>query len=345
MSLERTYKSIRNLENEEQITTSQLFDFMIGFAIEVFKHNGVKDISGMSMGERENLVYYAFDLSNMLLSVINENEDAILRQDDAAELQSIFSQIKELRSELAKKSKDVKRLKEKKARLQEERDKLRKENETLFSVRNECGELEDEIGMLNDPALKGIEEMRDSLRDELRRRQEKYSDLSSEIGELERQINDTNDQCNNAREELANKQSDFDKVIKEKESLEQSTQELEKNKKKCEEWIAGFRNCNSEMMKNIEEYNALYSQIYTAVNSIFNEEYIKEHLFSSEEKNGKPTADSYPDLSLFTDKIESADDLKDWLNTLQCRIKGLLEVYQDELGRLIECSSNIIADI
>ena len=345
MSLERTYKSISNLENEEQITTSQLFSFINGFVREVFKHNGVKGISGMSMGECGDLVLSAFALSDLLLSVINKNEDAILRQNNAAKLQSTFSEINVLHSELAKKKYEVEELKEKKAKLQEERDKLRKENEYLLSVQNECGELEDEIGRLNDPVLKGIEEKRDSLRDELKKREEKYSDFNSEISGLEKKIRDANNQCNNAREELANKQFDLDRVEKEKETLGQSIQELEKKQKLCEDWIAQFRNDNSEMMKKSEEYNVLYSQIYTAVNSIFNEEYIKEHLFSSEEKNGKPTTDSYPDLALFTDKIDSADDLSDWLNTLQCRIKSLLEIYQDELGRLIECSSSITADI
>ncbi len=344
MSLERTYRSISNLEEENSISTSQLFDFIIGFVSDAYKHSGVKDFSGLEMGDREDLVLNAFALSDMLLSVVGKNDEIILQQDDAAELQKTFSKIKEIRDTLAQKSKEVEELKKKKTELKEETDKLQIENDALLLVRKECEELESEIEKLNDPTLKGIEEKRDSLKNELKDRQDKRSGLDTQIGELEKKIRETKNEHDKAQVKFRESQAEYDAIQGKKKALEEGIEDLERKKKECEEWIATFNSMNAEKADLVEEYNAMYSQILTAINSVFNEEYIREHLFTTNEKGDKPTTDNYPDLALFTDEIKSIEDLKKWIDALEKRITSLLGVYQDELYQLNKCGSSITAN-
>lgn len=344
MSLERTYRSIRNLEAEKNISTSQLFDFIIGFVSEVYKHSGVRDYSGLEMGDREDLVLSAFALSDMLLSVVGKNEDIILQQDDAVEIQNTFSQIKEIRNNLSKKCKEAEALKNTKAELKEEKDKLQIENDALLLIKKECEEMEMEIDRLNDPALEGIEEKKNSLIGELKDRQSKKSVLDDQIEQLEKKIRETKSEQDKTEVVFKEKQAQYDVIKEKKKMLQVGIEELEGKKKECEEWIANFNRMNADKVELIEEYNAMYSQILTAINGVFNEDYIREHLFTTNEKDVKPTTDNYPDLALFTNEIKSIEDLRNWINALEKRIKSLLAVYQDELCQLNKCCSTITAD-
>ena len=101
MSLERTRKSIANLEKKQHITTAQMFDVITRLVRETFEHNGAEDISQMAQGSREELIVYAYALSEMLLSTVKQNQDTIQEQEDSAELQNVFSQIEQVRADLS----------------------------------------------------------------------------------------------------------------------------------------------------------------------------------------------------------------------------------------------------
>lgn len=121
MSLERTCKSIANLEGRRQITTAQMLDVIIRFVEETFVHNGVGDLSEMEHGDREALVIDAYALSRMLLSVVKQNEEMIWEQDDQEKLQDVFSQIEEVRGKLSQKKQEIQEIRNRKKTLEKEK--------------------------------------------------------------------------------------------------------------------------------------------------------------------------------------------------------------------------------
>ena len=352
MSLERTYKSLANLENEKHITASQMFDFMVGFVSEIYKHNGIKGISGQDMGDRENLVFNAFALSDMLLSVVKNHQEVILMQDDALALQNIFSQIEDIHKKLSVKSEEIQDLKLKREELVEASEKLQKETQALLEVKKECDSLEDKIKELNDIKLLGVEEKRDSLKNDLRTRQNKHSiivenikSVEAEIAVMEGELNKKKDENIKISDIKKEKELEFELLSKEKKSLELTLCELEQKKNECDSWIKNFRTIHSEMEKNIEEYSARYREIYLAVNCFLNEEFIRNHLFSNHEGQITLVKDNYPDLDLLTGEIKDVDAFRRWLDALQKRIESLMDVYQEELRKIHDCSSVITGEI
>jgi novel protein (fragment) len=348
MSLERTYKSLANLENEKHITASQMFDFMVGFVSEIYKHNGIKGISGLDMGDRENLVFNAFALCDMLLSVVNSHQEVILMQDDALALQNIFSQIEDIHKKLSVKSEEIQDLKLKREELVEASEKLQKETQALLEVKKECDSLEDKIKELNDIKLLGVEEKRDSLKNDLRTRQNKHSiivenikSIEAEIAVMEAELKKKKDENIKISDIKKEKELEFELLSKEKKSLELTLCELEQKKNECDSWIKNFRTIHSEMEKNIAEYSARYREIYLALNCIFNEEFIRDHIFSVKEAQTKLITENYPDLGLFVCEIKNFNDLRRWLDALQKRIESLIDVYQEELRKIHDCSSVI----
>ena len=273
MSLERTYKSLANLENEKHITASQMFDFMVGFVSEIYKHNGIKGISGLDMGDRENLVFNAFALCDMLLSVVNSHQEVILMQDDTLALQNIFSQIEDIHKQLSVKREEIQDLKLKREELVEASEKLQKETQALLEVKKECDSLVDKIKELNDIKLLGVEEKRDRLKSDLQNRQNRYivivkdiTSIEAEIATIEAKINKKKDENIKISDIKKEKEMEYELLSKEKKSLELTLCELEQKKDECDNWIKNFRTIHSEMEKNIEEYTARYREIYLVVN-------------------------------------------------------------------------------
>ena len=108
--------------------------------------------------------------------------------------------------------------------------------------------------------------------------------------------------------------------------------------------IEAFKDENFRMIEFSEKYSALYAQIYTSINSIFNESYIRENLFAAKGNNDFKAME-YPDLSIMETPINNVEDLRAWLHAIENRIKGLLTVYQDQLKSLVECSKNITEEV
>ena len=341
MSLERTYKSLANLENEKHITASQMFDFMVGFVSEIYKHNGIKGISGLDMGDRENLVFNAFALCDMLLSVVNSHQEVILMQDDTLALQNIFSQIEDIHKQLSVKREEIQDLKLKREELVEASEKLQKETQALLEVKKECDSLVDKIKELNDIKLLGVEEKRDRLKSDLQNRQNRYivivkdiTSIEAEIATIEAKINKKKDENIKISDIKKEKEMEYELLSKEKKSLELTLCELEQKKNECDNWI-----------KNFEEYTARYREIYLVVNCFLNEEFIRNHLFSNHEGQITLAKDNYPDLDLLTGEIKDVDAFRRWLDALQKRIESLIDVYQEELRKIHDCSSVITGEI
>lgn len=343
MNFTRTSKGIARLERESKITVTQMLDFIKRFMAETFEYNGVEGIADMEQGNCENLIINAYVLSDALVSVIKQNEESILKWDDAAELQTVFGQIKEANAELEKKSEAAKKLCAQKEILEAERERLKKQNEKLLEAQNECEMLETDIRKLDDSILADMEQRRDDLRDELATRRKKYEEINTSIRGYELKMNEMNREISKAQNEWSQREAEYGNTVKQKENLERALQELEDKKSECESWISEFRTVNDEMLRSSEEYEARYAQIYTAINSIFGEQYIKEHLFSLDGSQNL-THGNYPDLSIFPDEVTNIDDFRSWLERIQQRIKSLLGVYQEELRKLLECSVNITRD-
>ena len=263
MSLERTRKSIANLEKKQHITTAQMFDVITRLVRETFEHNGAEDISQMAQGSREELIVYAYALSEMLLSTVKQNQDTIQEQEDSAELQNVFSQIEQVRADLSEKIQEIKNLQSRKNMLSEEKQRLEQKNDEREKLKEECEALQIKITA---------------------------------------------------------------------------------EKAECDAWILKYETEHAKIMQNCEEYAAKYAQIYTAINSIFREQYLKEHLYAMTDNGTELTPDNYPEIALFPERIGSLDTFQIWQDAMQTRIEGLLTVYQEALQKLAECTSRMTAD-
>ena len=210
----------------------------------------------------------------------------------------------------------------------------------------------DKIKELNDIKLLGVEEKRDRLKSDLQNRQNRYivivkdiTSIEAEIATIEAKINKKKDENIKISDIKKEKEMEYELLSKEKKSLELTLCELEQKKNECDNWIKNFRTIHSEMEKNIEEYTARYREIYLVVNCFLNEEFIRNHLFSNHEGQITLAKDNYPDLDLLTGEIKDVDAFRRWLDALQKRIESLIDVYQEELRKIHDCSSVITGEI
>lgn len=345
MSLERTRKSIARLEGMKNITTAQMLDAITRFVRETFVHNGVGHISQMDQGSREELIICAYALSEMLLSVTGQNQETINGQDDAAELQAVFSQMNQLHADLAEKKREIKTLQNQKTVLSVQKKELERQKDAGRKIEKECKSLEEDIKKLKETALPGIEKKRDELEAELEKCNRHYAEVKHQADVYSKKITQELETAQNAEKEKAKKKLEYSRLLEQNKDLEKAVQDYENKKKEYEAWVRECKARRVQMFQNSEEYAARCFQIYTAVNSIFNEGYIKEHLYCQAKKGMIPAADDYPDFALFPDQIDSLDTFQKWLDTIQGRIEGLLAVYQEELKRMAECTGRMTADI
>lgn len=301
MSLERTRKSIANLEKKQHITTAQMFDVITRLVKETFEHNGAEDISQMAQGSREDLIIYAYALSEILLSTVKQNQDTIQEQEDSAELQNVFSQIEQVRADLSEKIQEIKNLQSRKNMLSEEKQRLEQKNDEREKLKEECEALQIKITA------------------------EKAAAEKTEKEKLQKQL-------------------EYDNILAKKKELEEKVQYYKQQKAECDAWILKYETEHAKIMQNCEEYAAKYAQIYTAINSIFREQYLKEHLYAMTDNGAELTPDNYPEIALFPERIDSLDTFQIWQDAMQTRIEGLLTVYQEALQKLAECTSRMTAD-
>lgn len=344
MSLERTRKSIENLEQKPHITAAQMFDAITRFVRETFVHNGAEDITQMAQGSREDLILHTYALSEMLLSVIEQNQDIIGKQEDAAQLQDIFSQIGKTRDDLAEKSREIKKLQSQKALLSEKKEKLEQKQKDGWKLKKECDALEKEIDKLNDAAFDDMKQKQEALAEELKQRTMRQEEMHQQICVYHKKIEEETEAAQNAEKEKKKTESEYQRALEQKKDLEKAVRDYAAKKKECEAWILECKTANAQMLQNSEEYTAKCVQIYTAVNSIFHEQYIREHLYTQTGDGSKLTPDTHPDFALFPEQIDSLDSFQTWLDAIQKRIEGLLDVYQEALGSLTECISCMTAD-
>lgn len=190
-----------------------------------------------------------------------------------------------------------------------------------------------------------MEKKRDDLRRKLQQRAGHHEEILTQISNYNEKIAIENTKTEALEQELAKKESDCRQALEKKNQLEQTIQKLAEQKLSYEAWILECSTKKEQMMQNCEEYMAKYSQIRTAVNSILNEDYIRQHLYFQTGDSANLAAGHYPDLMIFPNRIDSPDALRKWLDTIQNRIGSLLAVYQEQLKKLVECSSRMTADI
>ena len=344
MSLELSKKGFSNLENGGQITVAQMFDFIKRFIKETYKHDGVKKLTDMPEGSSEEVIINAYALSEVIVSMVKGHEGEILRHDFADELQKTFAEIDSINSEFSKMEKDAQKLIEERVGLKEREAALSQKNAELQVIKKECDKLQESITNLNDSNLEGIAQKRDVLRDELKKREIQKDELEKVVVNLNDCIKKTDSEIVLAEDESKQKEATYKKALERQSELKALISEFEEKKNECEKWIEAFKDENFRMIEFSEKYSALYAQIYTSINSIFNESYIRENLFAAKGNNDFKAME-YPDLSIMETPINNVEDLRAWLHAIENRIKGLLTVYQDQLKSLVECSKNITEEV
>lgn len=265
MSFELTKNGIKNIEDSKYITVADMLDLIKNFIKDAYKFDRVNKITEMQGGEPEDIIINAYNLSNVLVELIDGHNDSIEENAFANDLKKSFSELEKIEEKLKDETESV-------GDIQEKRRKLKEKEIEYHKIKKDCDD---------------------------------------------------------AQEKQRN--------------LENSISELSQKKDRCDEWINNFPQLKASLEKSSEEYNSKYRQIYKAINSIFNEKYIKENLM--EAYGGNENIEINPDLSIIQKKIENIDDFKNWLKEIQNRIEGLLEIYQKQLKNIVKLSETMTEEV
>lgn len=146
----------------------------------------------------------------------------------------------------------------------------------------------------------------------------------------------TKDKVNKEDEFLRDQAADNSKKIKEIDAQLNETIETIKAEEKILSELEAKK-------KELAERNAEFTALVDACKSALSEDFLKKNLFKAAEGSDSLSA-SYPDLEIAEAHFDNFDELGQWLENINARIKGLMIVYEKQLAEIVKCAEDLTAD-
>lgn len=181
----------------------------------------------------------------------------------------------------------------------------------------------------------GVESISDlDLRDEsVRRFAQTFSRLS---GALISTYSTTKDRVNNEKERLKRQiEANSNEIMKIDAQLNETMETIKAEEKILSELEA--------KKKELAERNAEFTALVNACKSALSEDFLKKNLFKAAEGSNSLSV-SYPDLEIAEAHFDNFDELGQWLENINARIKGLMIVYEKQLAEIVKWAEDLTAD-
>lgn len=146
----------------------------------------------------------------------------------------------------------------------------------------------------------------------------------------------TEDKVNKEDEFLKDQAADNSKKIKEIDAQLNKTIENIKAEEKILSELEAKK-------KELAERNAEFTALVDACKSALSEDFLKKNLFKAAEGSDSLSV-SYPDLEIAEAHFDNFDELGQWLENINARIKGLMIVYEKQLAEIVKWAEDLTAD-
>lgn len=353
MSFERTKGSIKNLSADKTISLDSMLDMLVCVTQDIYEHNGVKDAKKIDVDDQRMFLIKELNLAQMLLSVYEENKAGVSEFSVGIQDRYIKT-IEDLEKAVAEISlcvDEIQKEETKKTELAKSHKRLRDERGYLLNIKTECEDLQNKIDILNDKKLDEMALEKEILQKEYDERQLKSEELRQQQASIKNNLNDFNERIKNLEEmkiELLKQTESLNEEEKlkliEKEELEEIIEDIKLKLKEYQEWIDNFSELSKELIDNYEERKAEFTVILNALNSAKSDEFVMNTLFKIPDTKESLSSDNYPDYNVVKDEITSLDELREWFDILEQRIKGLIQVYGNMFKSLVKQSEKITSE-
>lgn len=146
----------------------------------------------------------------------------------------------------------------------------------------------------------------------------------------------TKDKVNKEDEFLRDQAADNSKKIKEIDAQLNETMETIKAEEKILSELEAKK-------KELAERNAEFTALVDACKSALSDDFLKKNLFKAAEGSDSLSV-SYPDLEIAEAHFDNFDELGQWLENINARIKGLMIVYEKQLAEIVKWAEDLTAD-
>ncbi len=170
---------------------------------------------------------------------------------------------------------------------------------------------------------------------------------SNEIMKIDAQLNETIETIKAEEKnllELEAKKKELDH--KEEQSLiikEECKKLRKKNNELSKIDLEKLKQDKLKLQEELTEREANLTTVVNACKSALSEDFLKKNLFKAAEGSDSLSA-SYPDLEIAEAHFDNFDELGQWLENINARIKGLMIVYEKQLAEIVKCAEDLTAD-
>lgn len=348
MSFERTKGSINNLSSG-QVYTDDLLDMLVCVVRDVYESQNVTNVSAMEVRDQAVALKKMYNLIKMIQTVYEGNREGIsqfgqqIQEQYKAAMNLLETQHKSL-DEIAK---DVEQQEQALVLLQEEAQKVETQRGHLLTIREECQTLEQRLEQLNDPALDQLAQRKVQLEADVKSREQQFEKLQQEIAQVQQRLEQLSEQIaqltagrDQAQQQLTQQQADLDKLSKEKTQLEADVLETKARLDAARTGIGQLPQMRQQINEEYRELQVQMTALTNAVNSARSDAFLQANLYTAN-AGGPLTVENYPDLAVASQQIKSWEELEEWFNRLKTRIDGLMQVYCDTMGAVVQKAETI----
>lgn len=173
------------------------------------------------------------------------------------------------------------------------------------------------------------------------------ADNSKKIKEIDAQLNKTIENIKAEEKNLLELEAKKKELDHEKEQFLIIKEECEKLRKKNIELskidLEQLKQDKLKLQKELNEREAKFTTVVNACKSALSEDFLKKNLFKVAEGSDSLSA-SYPDLEIAEAHFDNFDELGQWLENINARIKGLMMVYEEQLAKIVKWAEDLTAD-
>lgn len=170
---------------------------------------------------------------------------------------------------------------------------------------------------------------------------------SNEIMKIDAQLNETMKtikaeeknllELEAKKKELDHKKEQFLIIKEECEKLREKNNELSKID------LEKLKQDKLKLQEELTEREANLTTVVNACKSALSDDFLKKNLFKAAEGSDSLSV-SYPDLEIAEAHFDNFDELGQWLENINARIKGLMIVYEKQLAEIIKWAEDLTAD-
>lgn len=173
------------------------------------------------------------------------------------------------------------------------------------------------------------------------------ADNSKKIKEIDAQLNETMETIKAEEKilsELEAKKKELDHKEEQSLIIKEDCKKLrEKNIELSKIDLEKLKQDKLKLQEELTEREANLTTVVNACKSALSEDFLKKNLFKAAEGSDSLSV-SYPDLEIAEAHFDNFDELGQWLENINARIKGLMIVYEKQLAEIVKWAEDLTAD-